>query len=295
MGNRRWEHSQGNQQPAGLHSYRVHTLNRQVDRSRLWNHARELLGMEVARNGEFGSEQERNAAWRFYLHCGLKSFLFMDGKALYLRIPKSGNDRTRCNLASAPGKGWVVDCPSKQAAKMYMQNGTSVFTVVREPLSRFVSGYTEVEYRTSENVQVQKKFDQPIGSKERIKEYLMHLLQGDTYIEVFHTFSQSWIGVPFARIHAYKLEDNNVGWKSLMTDLGISPDLEYSFRCGGHMSSLDPLRTTAAAKAALRHDPNVTKALCTLLLPDFLNFHYQMPPICSSDKQIDSIIHTLWT
>lgn len=280
--------------PQGLQTYHVKALTKELDRARLWNHARKLLGMQVLDENQFNNEEQKNIARRFYLHCGLKSFLFMDGKALYLRIPKSGNDRTRCNLAKAPGKGWIVECPDKKIAQMYRKNGTSVFTVVRNPLSRFISGYTEVELRTLKNAQVQKGYSHHIGSTERVHEYLMRLLSGDDYIEVFHTFSQSWVSVPFAEIQAYKLEDNARGWDSLMMRLRISPGLKYSFQCGGHKSSLDPLRTTAAAKAELEKNANVTKALCTLFLPDFLNFQYSMPSVCRFDRQIDILARKLW-
>jgi hypothetical protein len=45
-----------------------------------------------------------------------------------------------------------------------------------------------------------------------------------------------------------------------------------------HESSGDPLGTTAAAKTAIVKHPAVQRALCFLLLPDFINFGYAHCP-----------------
>lgn len=64
-------------------------------------------------------------------------------------------------------------------------------------------------------------------------------------------------------------------WEAIQTWLGQEQVIPWNGSLAAlaeHPSSKDPLGTTAAAKAAISKDPAVLRALCFLLLPDFINF-----------------------
>jgi hypothetical protein len=64
-------------------------------------------------------------------------------------------------------------------------------------------------------------------------------------------------------------------WEAVQTWLGQEQVIPWNRSISAvakHVSSSDPLGTTAAAKTAISKNPAVQRALCFLLLPDFINF-----------------------
>lgn len=270
--------------------YHIQSTVLEQDQAKLWNRARQILGLQDASNAHtFADEKQRFVAKQFYTQCTLMSRSLLDGNALYIRIPKNGNDNIRCNLMDWPGEGNDVPCLNRTEGLRLSTSGVKLWTFVRHPISRFVSGYTEVEFRNQGDPKVQAKFMHPIGTKERFREYITSMLQGRKVPQIYHTFSQSWLGTQFPIITAGKIESMNNDWLAIQEWLGIAQPKSFNKECNTHPTSADPLGTTAVAKLALEEDPTLMQALCVLLLPDFLNFEYELPEICRQDKNMREI------
>lgn len=260
------------------------------DQAKLWNRARVLLGLQEKNNQDsFGDAKQQIVANQFYTKCALMSRSLLDGNALYIRIPKNGNDNIRCNLMNWPGEGEDVPCLNSTNGLRVSTTGVRLWTFVRDPISRFVSGYTEVEFRNQNKPWVQEKFTHPIGTRERFREYITSMLQGRKVPEIYHTFSQSWVGTQFPLITAGKIESMDNDWLAVQEWLGILQPKPFDKECNTHPTSADPLKTSAVAKLALEEDPILMRALCVLLLPDFQNFAYELPEVCQANENITDL------
>mmetsp|Transcript_5355 Transcript_5355/g.33558 ORF Transcript_5355/g.33558 Transcript_5355/m.33558 type:complete len:346 (+) Transcript_5355:651-1688(+) len=273
-----------------IEHYHIRSAVLEKDQAKLWNRARQLLGLQDASNVQsFGDEKQKFVANQFYTQCTLMSRSLLDGNALYIRIPKNGNDNIRCNLMNWPGEGSDLPCLNRTKGLQLSTSGVRIWTFVRHPISRFVSGYTEVEFRNQDDPKVQAKFTHPIGTKERFREYVTSMLQGRKVPQIYHTFSQSWLGTRFPVITAGKIESMDKDWLAIQEWLGIARPIPFDKECNVHPTSADPLGTTAIAKLALEEDPSLMQALCALLLPDFLNFAYELPEVCKLNKNVTGL------
>ena len=272
-------------------SYLVHPVTNEWRQAKLWNRARKLLDLAVADGEALVDPKQKDVARRFYTQCGLQNLALMNGNSVYVRIPKNGNNNIRCNLASFPGEQEELKCLRQVDGLKLVSSGVKVWTFVREPISRFVSGYTEVEFRNRDDPKVQEHFKHKLGTKERFREYVVSMLDGHRVHAIFHTYSQSWIGTTFPVLNAGKIENMEEDWSSLQVWLGLRALQPFNKNCSTHPTSSDPLATSAAARQALEEDPALLNALCALLLPDFLNFHYQLPSACLDGQNFTHI----WT
>lgn len=264
----------------GLKSYQIHPVVAEWKQAKLWNRARKWLELHVADDEVLVDPEQKDVARRFYTQCGLKNLAVMNGNSVYVRIPKNGNNNIRCNLEGFPGEAEDLKCLHQHEGLKLVGSGVKVWTFVREPISRFVSGYTEVEFRNQNTEKIQKRFKHALGTKERFREYVVSMLEGRRVHAIFHTYSQSWIGTEFPVLNAGKIENMEEDWDSLQVWLGVRAPKPFDKACSTHPTSRDPLGTTAAAHQALHEDPALLNALCALLLPDFLNFHYELPTAC---------------
>eukprot|EP01036_Dinobryon_divergens_P025528 gene25528-34085_t len=143
------------------------------------------------------------------------------------------------------------------------------FTFVREPLSRFISGMTEIEYRIQKNPSRQKYFEfkNELGSYQRFQEFVEFLLlHGD-----FRTFVDEHFNVEIAHIapmigtilrdpaiHLYRIEDFDTELRRLTQDVG-QPDLYDLHVLFGkrnlapHNSSHDEFNISITSKSFLAH------------------------------------------
>ena len=272
-------------------SYLVHPVTNEWRQAKLWNRARKLLDLAVADGEALVDPKQKDVARRFYTQCGLQNLALMNGNSVYVRIPKNGNNNIRCNLASFPGEQEELKCLRQVDGLKLVSSGVKVWTFVREPISRFVSGYTEVEFRNRDDPKVQEHFKHKLGTKERFREYVVSMLDGHRVHAIFHTYSQSWIGTTFPVLNAGKIENMEEDWSALQVWLGLRAPQPFNKNCSTHPTSSDPLATSAAARQALEEDPALLNALCALLLPDFLNFHYQLPSACLDGQNFTHI----WT
>ena len=163
-------------------------------------------------------------------------------------------------------------------------NSSFSFTFVRNPIARFISGYTEVEYRWQTDPRKAKfkssstsplPIKAPLGSIERVKEFILMLLcsYGSRNAAVFNsseTFEQSELGhiIPmigtliWARTNSvgrsqklYKLERFTHEWQRLAQESTFYSLFQamHSTPVRNHESSKDLFNTTGAAKDLLRN------------------------------------------
>jgi hypothetical protein len=142
------------------------------------------------------------------------------------------------------------------------------FTFVRDPLQRFVSGYTETEYRLEKNVNnvMFVPLYQKVGTAERFREFIQMILRADAskrhlhskYHELPHIAPQIGVflkaqQVEGIQLHQYKLEDFENEYKRLAEESGFLGLMDVYSReqLMPHETSKDPRGTTKAAYAFL--------------------------------------------
>ena len=208
---------------------------------------------------------------------------------LYANIWKAGNNAIRHSLMTELARNLMLNRKHLLVGKAkykeleelrrtsFCARGAVSFTFVREPLSHFLSGFTEYAYRAWEGL---TKIDTTFA-----KATLMTILGGRKPnvtgggSSLFHIYPMSgvlsagwrfdWVGV---------LEHADSAWEELAnfsrSELVRNTKLDSSL--GAHPTSSDPQGARAAMVAVLRREPELRGRLCSLLLADFACFGYDI-------------------
>lgn len=168
-----------------------------------------------------------------------------------------------------------------------------VFTFVREPLERFVSGFAEIE-RTYRNPHFDFFRLAETGSHQQAQLFIDRFFE-DGVMYNGHVKPQSEFLPPFSASCGLrmdfigKVEDLSNGWSSFLA----------SQQCAGHpfRSSLGQHPTehseTFAMHSVLKSNEGVyLRAFCWLSLPDYVIFDYQLPQQCQ-DADILEVLQIL--
>jgi len=177
------------------------------------------------------------------------------------------------------------------------------FTFVRDPLARFVSGYSEIMYRSEdlrgppplpdnhydnyhEHVPPYTFVDYDYASQDRARAFINDLLSGVNSDTDKHVYPQvgalrrvkkdSSYFPPLGFVGA--LESFGNDWDTL-SELGGFSYLPYDYSMGMHPTSTSTARD--AMSALLAHDMRYLRALCFLLAPDFACLGYALPQNCT--------------
>ena len=170
------------------------------------------------------------------------------------------------------------------------------FTFVREPIQRFMSGFTETIFKHY----LKYKITNTDGSRKRIneseaKDYLMELLDFRSSLwDVEHMFPMSGAFFQFHVPLVGSVEQMKVDW-----EMKIKPTYEinatYNNKLGVHdtsvyhplvverkgQSSRDPNGARAVIKSILNNDIRYSRAICQLILIDYVCLPmYALPPKC---------------
>lgn len=144
------------------------------------------------------------------------------------------------------------------------------FTFVREPILRFISGMTEIEYRIKENNITNIPFKAEVGTSQRFIEFVNFLLLSEGSAKLYSDYPSletihitPMIGalslasrVEATQLKFYKVENFSAEWEKMTNDMGVKK-LNALFtqrsknQLNSHPSSNDPLNTTYAAKSFL--------------------------------------------
>ena len=216
-------------------------------------------------------------------------------KLTYLRVFKNANNHMRCfgsALSEVIGQNWTkqVDAMGHSVVKSLKNLPSSqtpvIFMLVRDPLSHFVSAFTEHVWRQSqlinEALNVSLPFDSPGFFQAYVERTLVDTLKKRT--SMGNAFDHVWsqvayfhhlnsIGIDAKTVH---VEDISKASEipMILTNRFNLADIPEGFlvkrSCGQHKTSQDPLNTTRAALEVLR-DPRRphTQAVCLLHVFDY--------------------------
>ena len=218
-------------------------------------------------------------------------------KTRYVRMWKGGNNQIRALEEDLAEELGITDYESEmhmKEAHFETQDGVEpcIYTAVRDPISHFMSGYNEIEFRTFRThtwPEARYHFDHPLdkndhnATKDRFRGFVEDLLVEDGSFLVnsvySHPFAMSRVLVSLGqegyRLHGYlpDLTDLSNRWPQFLVDTcpGLPP-LEAFPKPkveGQHKSSSDPLGTYAASKEVWADGGPTARAMCLLSAPDY--------------------------
>lgn len=220
--------------------------------------------------------------------------LMEETNSLYIRVYKCGNNQIALNLQQ-----------DHNAMRIHPENITRLqdkcaFTFVRDPVSRFSSGYNEIEFRMTErkdafNTFFEKKKREgdeilfhsfPVGSQARVHVFFHELLEGKlidlpdvSHLDPMVIFLKNlyvdlpplqYVGLVDTLDEDYEEAQKTCGFKN------ITP-LDHAL--GQHPTSADPLGAYDASKQFFSH-PSSIKALCEMYATDYQCFGLPLPAEC---------------
>lgn len=235
-----------------------------------------------------------------------ETYAFPAATIVYTPEWKVANTAIRCNLDKA--------LESFDAGLAQENKGSWKFTLVREPLDRFVSGFSEISASAVINAHDGKDVCQGFGrspfesealnSPQRAKAFLQNLVTGDLEFGCWlfwHVFSQ--LG-PFRHhlrdtasqeaTHVGKIEDFDKQWALVAKTAGTTFP-EFDDDCGAHelssnktfpprknmdkMVSFNEEQPAARALSMILQEDKATRValVCSILLPDYVCFNYELP------------------
>lgn len=175
--------------------------------------------------------------------------------------------------------GDYSDCAQLSA----QPRSSTLFTYVREPLKRFVSGYAEIEGRG----QYTSLFRQ--GSIERAQAFLEDALHGRLNSRGYEHISlqvEFLIGYlrmcPVAFDFIGRLESMEEDWHDLGAQAGCTPNQFPYQRSVREVASHanDVQADSASSMRKVLGNRLYMRKLCWYLMPDFLILNYTLPPEC---------------
>jgi len=203
------------------------------------------------------------------------------------RIWKNANNAIRCNLDVLKQR---AAASQHQAESSRNSNRTQLhFAMIRHPLERFVSSYSEAEYRNSAVY--------PFTSKEgvdRARAFVLDLIKGSFVADgdaFMHMRVQISTIQKYQPQYVWQLSNMSEAWQAVQDAVGIeSPWLDS---CGTH--AMTDKNSNNAHRAYMQsfvdEDANVRLALtCAVLLPDMVCLGYEIDEAaCVSAGFADSI------
>ena len=288
----------------------------------LWQAARAEAGLRPFTSSELRARLP--FMLDFYSKAHGAMALTLQKKAEYVVMWKAANNMVRENLFFKPLSTKLHMRPTHdvnnslrwtnvQWAKLegYVQHDTRMqrspwgdrqwrFTLVREPLTRFVSGWTEFSYRHL-LARAGPQLRRDVSTEELAEEFVVALLDADptsilsNWSKPRHDIQKKFHEHLIMAEHYYpmsgalatwpidfigRLEDLRTDWAALRSayakrGLGdLEPYDKLELSAGGHSSSRDPFGTRAGLQALLHRRTDLRQAVCKLLTPDYTCFGY---------------------
>jgi hypothetical protein len=297
----------------------AHQVQTSADlRVRLWGMAQKEIGIQP----DFAKLRNSSFIDDFYggHDFGYSIYVVNDRPIQYTRIWKNGNSGIRAsffvhtrsvhkNNAFCPDGGNkctpddfdhlekdydTVSKSHEAATNRSMQS----FSFIRRPVSHFLSGLKEYywvrNYRAARPEQ-KKELVTPADLALFIRSFLdvtntapqgvfITPLQGHLNV-IPHVYLQSTVfRERYGRHLIGRIESFQEDWQEIQAALGIDVPIKKEY--GERESSKDAAQVGASWNTLLTHRPQFLRALCWLLLPDFLCFNYQLPKQCE-----DTVYH----
>lgn len=257
--------------------------------------ARNILGVSSA----YGKIDGEDAFLFSTFKSGVHQVVMPDGKVIsYIRIWKGGNNQVACFLSLL----------AKEVNGTYMQSGkfsklkdsSCAFTFVRDPLSHFLSGYNEQEFRLNavgnkseskrtklrQGLRKSSFMDAGLGTEARFKKYVEHILNPREFMHMIntdgavrHVFLMSGILASMQRegisksIYVGEVHTLSHSLVEILQDKCLVKVSGMQVpHCGQHQSSDDPLGTYRASHQALKTHRSLQASICVLLAMDYACF-----------------------
>lgn len=280
--------------------------------ARLWAMAQRELGInpdiDALRNDSFIRDFYGNRGFGFTAH------EFNQKPVFYTRIWKSGNTAIRVSLFVyarsinpenfCPGGGNRCspddfDFDEENFIKVATdyhtrtRNGINSFSFIRRPVSHFISGLKEYFY-LSNSVSVENEKTPAIVSPKVLAEFIYALvdvtnrpppgvftepLDRAHYMHIPYTFPQATaFRSTYGPLLIGRMEHFAEDWRTIQDAFGIDVPINKEF--GQRESSKDTAKVGASWARLISSRPEYLRAMCWLLLPDFLCYNYQLPSQC---------------
>jgi hypothetical protein len=216
----------------------------------------------------------------------------------YVRIYKCGNKAIVNNMAAMNA--------STASDPLELERLKCVFTFVRHPIARWMSGYNEMEHRWIKNNKTYPSIDTVVpaanfshfdlGTTERAAAFIFDLVQFKlmppstsdksdiglkrswVYGEILHVFPMSGIFQHVSRLDFVgKLENFKSDWQEVVNRCNMLPLRKFDKALGQHASSQDSCGTYAAVRKLLSQSCILQCILFHVLIVDFICFQYPAP------------------
>lgn len=259
-----------------------------------------------------GTEQSmRDAVLKFFAHSSGGRHLRLPGGSVisYVRVLKGGNNQIGCymDLLRTQINASLVRSDG-EAFREDLRKSTCIFTFVRDPMSHFISGYNEHQFklhRSKQKLEGMKRhrfkrgnyLDYDKGSASRFSKFIEHILSPDDFLRmasidgtvrhsylmsgVLHEVDQASVlpSLVYGNLSKLATELPDILATSCTLSRTVLPEVP---NCGQHLSSEDPHGTYKAARSTLHIGSSMTQSLCILLAIDYACFPQYLPSsICS--------------
>ena len=265
----------------------------------MWSNARKELGMPRSIDHLYHAQVKRFYAISF----GVLTITARSKPMTFTMIWKCANDAIRKNMMMYQenqakkypeeiNPSMLQQLESHSTAKYLtklkrvygMQNYPKAFTFSREPISHFISGLSEYYWRNYKTSfinadMLKQKLDGMFDFRE-LNERRDSVIDKSMRYVLWHFFVMAGILRANYNIgYLGKLESFDEDWARVNEIYGV--DIQVNRSLGWHESSDDPNGVKSAFKELFQRDVRYKKALCQLLLVDYVCFKYDLPPECN--------------
>jgi len=292
-----------------LSSMRTACLGHTWDGSRCWSLLRNLRGAAYGTVRKWSSGDQLHVAsmcapppvLHFRTGGGMKASIPCGGKngknhAFFFRhnykVAGFAIKANLCALANTPWTSdddWYDESRCREYQEMKKISNPTLFTFVRNPISKFVSGYKELCVRGVAGPFIHGF---KAGSIQHAKGFLDRVFHGTC--DNPHVLSQVYLLTGNECESKFdfigKLENFAHDWVSLGKGW-CEKDLRWLENPEHDSQNPADAKYEVAMQKALRDNGNkLFKALCWWLLSDFALFDYDLPPECASDQDLSAAL-----
>jgi len=169
----------------------------------------------------------------------------------------------------------------------------TLFTFVRDPISKFIDGYKEICTR-NELKSFKHLLGNNVGTPDHARAFVDIVFHGTC--DNPHVLSQAYILMNKACESKFdfigKIENFDKDWAALSKHGGCTSSLTWSDGHEHKSQSSEYDKYEEVMLTALRaNGATLFKALCWWMLPDFALFDYDLPPECASNEALRHALH----